>query len=416
MRIAYAAGPGDVAGTFACWQEGRDDPSQVSVTYSSQVFDMCRQLGAEALVIASHPRKCKVHAEGITVIHRATPFAQRGGLLYHLGQLWSAMRFVVGVLVFRADVAVISDASHWYVFSLLNWVGVRVVPSVHCVLWPTHKRVPRVLAALNKLNRVFFRGLARRGGRVLTASDVIAQQVKTLGGPALRSVEFLPTYRQGSLDNRADVEWEARPFRLLYAGRIEPEKGVFDLLEAVAKLRELLRERGPDTHGIDLQVDICGEGSALGRLKNEIADRKLGDTINCHGHCARDEMARYFREAHAVVVPTRSDFVEGFNQVVAEAVLAGRPVIATPVCPAVAYFPSAVAVIRADDPTDCSRKIERLMSDRSHYLALQRGCESGREQLTDLKTGFAAGLMGVIQSGSATQSPSPMVATPEATS
>ena len=38
-------------------------------------------------------------------------------------------------------------------------------------------------------------------------------------------------------------------------------------------------------------------------------------------------MREMFRQAHVLIVPTTTDFIEGFNQVVVEGVLAGRPVI-----------------------------------------------------------------------------------------
>ena len=40
LRIVYAAGPGDVVGTYRHWKEGRDDPSQVAITYSGQFYDL----------------------------------------------------------------------------------------------------------------------------------------------------------------------------------------------------------------------------------------------------------------------------------------------------------------------------------------------------------------------------------------
>ena len=36
LRILYAAGPGNVLGTYRHWRGGEDDPSQVAMTYSGQ--------------------------------------------------------------------------------------------------------------------------------------------------------------------------------------------------------------------------------------------------------------------------------------------------------------------------------------------------------------------------------------------
>ena len=44
LRILYAAGPGDVIGTYRHWKEGRDDPSQIAITYSGQFYSLCKEL------------------------------------------------------------------------------------------------------------------------------------------------------------------------------------------------------------------------------------------------------------------------------------------------------------------------------------------------------------------------------------
>ena len=49
VRIFYAAGPGDIIGTYRHWSRGEYDPSQIHVTYSAQFFDVCRNIGAQAM-------------------------------------------------------------------------------------------------------------------------------------------------------------------------------------------------------------------------------------------------------------------------------------------------------------------------------------------------------------------------------
>ena len=56
-----------------------------------------------------------------------------------------------------------------------------------------------------------------------------------------------------------------------------------------------------------------------------------------------------FASSHAVIVPTTSRFEEGFNMVCAEAILAGRPVITSAVCPALAYIREAAIEVQPDN-------------------------------------------------------------------
>src|SRR5207237_2660832 len=135
-RIFYAAGPGDVLGTYEHWLAGRDDPSQVSITYSGQFFDVCREIGAHALVISSSPRRANFRDGAMQIIHRPILFSRRSGLLYHLGQAWWGLRMSVAALRIGADVAIVSGDAHWLSLWLLPMFGVKLIPTLHCVFWP----------------------------------------------------------------------------------------------------------------------------------------------------------------------------------------------------------------------------------------------------------------------------------------
>ena len=54
MRVVYLAGAGDAFHTFREWKDGRPDAKSSHVTYSSQFYDVCRELGAGALVLCSN--------------------------------------------------------------------------------------------------------------------------------------------------------------------------------------------------------------------------------------------------------------------------------------------------------------------------------------------------------------------------
>ena len=96
--------------------------------------------------------------------------------------------------------------------------------------------------------------------------------------------------------------------------------------------------------------------------------------------------------AHAVIVPTTSQFAEGFNQVVAEAVLSGRPVITSSVCPAVAYVRDAVVEVAADDVRAYGDAVLRLCDDRAFYAAKASACRAAQAQFYDESRGWAAAL------------------------
>jgi len=385
LRILYVAGPGDVLGTYRHWKEGVDDPSQVSVTYSGQFYDVCRELCANAYVLASCPTPGFLRDGSFTIRHRSIPFEDGPGSLYHVGQIWSGLRLFASALVFRADVAVVVNGSaHWFALTLLPLFGIRVVPSLHCVLWPMGRPPTGVLRLAHKLDARFF---ARSAEAILSASGDITRQVETMThGRSRPVVEFLPTYRAGSFDTCDPPT--GRPFRVFFAGRIERNKGVFDLLAIAKQFAAAGRS--------DIEFDVCGSGSALDELRRAADEAGLAKHFRCHGYCSRAFMRQTYAESHAVIVPTTSDFIEGFNQVVAEGVLSGRPVITSRVCPALEYVRDAVIEVGVDDVQGYGDAILRLSDDAEFYLAKCRGCSLSQAQFYDVKRGWAAALKKVL--------------------
>src|SRR5215469_1749094 len=198
LRLMYAAGPGDIIGTFRHWREGRDDPGQVAMTYSGQFYDVCRELGAQGYAIASHPRQETVEDGAFRIQHRPIRFMKGPSPLYHLGQMLSALGMIGSALRFRADALVICDGTcHWFCLRVLPWLGVRVIPTLHCMFWPQSAPPPgRLKRLLNRLDLPFWRRSAKA---VLSAScDINAQLDQLTGAQHAPIVDFLPTYRPGT--------------------------------------------------------------------------------------------------------------------------------------------------------------------------------------------------------------------------
>lgn len=387
LRILYAAGPGDVIGTYNCWINGQDDPSQVSVTYSSQFYEVCCALDAQGYVISSFGEKKFVQDGRFTIEHRPNPFCSKPGVLYHFGQLWYGLWLSVSAVRFRADVAVIaSGTTHWFVLSLLPWLGVRVLPALHCVLWPKyapHRMVERLLLRLSR--SLFVSGCTA----ILTASDDISEQVAQMTmGQHQPLIEFLPMYRRTQFTGVAEPDDKRSPFRVLFAGRIERNKGVFDLLDIAKRFAAQGRQ--------DITFDLCGGGSALEPLRLTAKLAGVDASFACHGYCHKPRMREMFNRAHVVIVPTRTDFIEGFNQVVVEGVLAERPVVTSAVCPALSYVRDAVVEVPPDDIEGYGDALLKLCDDREFYEEKRRGCLVSQEQFYDISRSWGAALKSVL--------------------
>lgn len=111
---------------------------------------------------------------------------------------------------------------------------------------------------------------------------------------------------------------EERPVStLLFAGRLIKEKGIFDVLEALALLR---RDR-------ECRLIVAGSGPAATEVADRVAELGLADHVELAGQLKSSEMSLAYRSADLFVLPTY--WGEGFPTVISEAMDAGLPIVAT---------------------------------------------------------------------------------------
>lgn len=406
LRILYAAGPGDVLGTYRHWKVGKDDPSQVAMTYSGQFYDVCRDLDARAYVISSSRLPGRLRDGNFTIVHKPIPLQNASGALYHLGQVLSAIRLIWAAIWFRADLAIIAcGTSHWFPLRLLRWLGVKVIPTMHCVIWRKGHPLRGVPRLIGKFNRKFF---TRTVSAIMSASHDISHQLEEMTASRMRRIhEFLPTYRPEQFSGIGEPSKLRNPFRVFYAGRIERNKGVFDLLHIARRFNDAGRS--------DIEFDLCGAGDALAELRVQVEQAGLSQRFRLHGHCNKPTMREMFARSHVVIVPTTSEFIEGFNQVVAEGVLSGRPVITSSVCPALDYVRDAVVEVAPDDVQAYHDAILKLCDDLPFYDAKVAACYAAQGQFYDESRSWAATLKNVMrEAGIITASEPQWVAKPAA--
>ncbi len=148
----------------------------------------------------------------------------------------------------------------------------------------------------------------------------------------------------------------------LFAGRIQPLKAPDVLLRAVALLLDrdpALRER--------LVVPVVGGPSGSGLAKPEALQKLaarlgIGDVVRFAPPVAQESLARWFRAASVLVMPSYS---ESFGLVALEAQACGTPVVAA----AVGGLPVAVRdgvtgyLVEGHDPADYAAALGRLAAD-----------------------------------------------------
>lgn len=382
LRILAAIGPGDVVAAHDDWVRGIRTVSETSLTFSGQEFEAFRSVGAAFWAVSSHPRAERRAVEGGVVENR--PKA-RGrpvrGLGFHVAQLAYAVSLLRTALSFHATHAVVdSGTAHWFSFALFRAAGIAVVPNLHNVQWNEgHAPTGRKDRVLRTLDAWFFRTCVRDA---IGVSTECGRQIAVLSSGKARFHEYRAQFAEEDFAGVPPPPDGLGPFHVLFVGRVERNKGVFDLL----RIAEALAEAGHD----DVVIDVCGGGGALEELREAVRLAGLERRVRLHGKLARPDLLEAYARSRLVVVPTRSDFCEGLPMVCAEAVLAGRPVVTSRVSNALDALRDAVVEARVDDADDFARAIASVRSDPALRRSLAEAAPRVGRQFVDRDRGLAA--------------------------
>lgn len=109
----------------------------------------------------------------------------------------------------------------------------------------------------------------------------------------------------------------SHPVKLLFVGRLEPEKALPILLEAV----EILKER------TDVHLTIVGEGDSRSLLDQLIVDKNLNDQVSFAGYLPfGEELFELYRTHDLLMI---SSYSEGLPKIINEARAFALPIITT---------------------------------------------------------------------------------------
>jgi glycosyltransferase involved in cell wall biosynthesis len=188
------------------------------------------------------------------------------------------------------------------------------------------------------------RAVLRRARAVVCPSNALADDARRLGA---EEIAVIPS----GVDLPPEVGEEANPPEVLYAGRLSPEKGVRELVEA----------------GRGLNLVVAGDGPLRAEVPQAL------------GFVPPDELARLYARAAVVACPSHR---EGFGVACLEAMAHGRPVVASAVGglldlvvdgeTGIHVPPGDIAALRA--------ALERLLGDRE--LRRRMG-EAGRRRAAE---------------------------------
>ncbi len=231
--------------------------------------------------------------------------------------------------------------------------GTRLVRTVHnSELWPAWQRIGRLVEA------------SLRGAAMVGVSEACldglwafqAAQHLSLTPRDQTRVVYNGVSTSGSDLLRQGPRPAGRLVRVLFAGRLEPQKGV-DLLPALLTAASALTTR-------PVEVTILGRGSLEGMLRSWIQAQSLPWTITLAEPVAR--LAEHLGDYDVMLVPSR---FEGLCLVAIEALMAGMPVVATRARGLNEIFPSGYPLLcDLEDVPGLSRVLADTVENYDHYV------------------------------------------------
>ncbi|MBW4936469.1 glycosyltransferase [Marinobacter sp. F4206] len=151
-------------------------------------------------------------------------------------------------------------------------------------------------------------------------------------------------------------------------GRLEPVKGFATLIRAWA----ILSGEIPDAH-----LTIFGEGTLHSELERLVASLGLENRATLAGFC--DDLAPVYRQADLVVISSER---EGFPYVLIESLLAGCPIISTPVS-GPAYMLPSQAISPDWEPNSLANMLQNALANLSSLKEAEAAAMAfARDELT----------------------------------
>lgn len=229
---------------------------------------------------------------------------------------------------------------------------------------------------------------ADKGIKFITASNYLYDHLQELSSniiayPLQNCINkrlFSPDKFQAGLDSLKARYFELNDFVVLFCGRISPEKGLLQLLEAF--------ERIPPEKNIKLLV--IGENWFSSKIENDYErqisklQEKLNGRLRNVGYIEQEDMPQYYSISDLVVVPTQC--VEAFGMVALEAISMKKPCIASR-CGGLTEIinDNCGKLVELDENyvENLAAEIIKFYDDRKYYQRCSEGALAKAEKFSD---------------------------------
>lgn len=149
---------------------------------------------------------------------------------------------------------------------------------------------------------------------------------------------------------------------LLFVGRVVSDKGIFDLLRVVSRLKN------------HTQLTVVGDGPDLERAKALANDLGIADQIKFTGQLSHHTLSDVYASCDLVVIPS-NNYYEGFPRVIMESWAHHKPVVISDVGGIRAFVRDQYngLIFRPGDVEQLCNNINQLIQDPHLYFQIKEG-------------------------------------------
>jgi starch synthase len=228
---------------------------------------------------------------------------------------------VIGLKKLTEDLDIIHSADIWYPFT---YQAVKTCKPTIATQWENIpfniKSKPYIkIQEYNRQHVTHFIAITEKAKKALTKEGVNQKKISVI--PAgLDCKRFKPILKMST--TKSDISNEAT--KILFVGRLTPEKGIFDLLKAFGLM---IRSH----QNIELIVVGTGTPNIRRQIKKLVESLKIQDTVKFIGSVGYSGMAQIHNSADIFCLPSiETDFwAEQFGYALVEAMACEKPVVST---------------------------------------------------------------------------------------
>lgn len=260
--------------------------------------------------------------DGVTVHRlpsRSTPFhptfrvclAPRAGVDRVVADVRPAVIHIQGHFLIGRALSALARRDGFPLVATNHFMPENLLPYASVPAWLER---PLAAAALRDLARVL-----RRAHAVTTPTRIAAELIRAggLSRPVMPISCGIDLDRFAPYEGRRDPALFGLPDRptLLYVGRLDAEKRIGDLLDAMPAVRER----------VDAQLVIVGVGTRRGELENRARERGVADLVRFLGYVPEERLPLVYTVADVFCMPGVAELQ---SLVTLEAMASARPVVA----------------------------------------------------------------------------------------